>query len=340
MDYTFKKYKLSDVEKIWLGELYNYNFTPINVKSLKVELWDQLPKNFDPKSINRRFTIDNRLTLLGIWYFDQNNKMFEYVSRVITSLRYSIIGYPAIKGISAIDISNKTDITVRDIEIAIELIYDFGGFFSGAAYSDEKSGLKSVSFGDGYDAYDRFLNYECIDDLLESHFVQNTPSPFTDTDLSTLHSKPELQAPETIVWDKIEKEYHISKRTFGKKINFIKDKYKRSIIFRDVEHAYTLAKFGYCKPAAILAGGVIEELLRLYLKQKDIKPQGRGTFEDIIKTCQSNSLFQNAITPLSESVRYFRNVVHLAREKTKKDAVSMSAAQGVVASIFTIVNDF
>ena len=42
------------------------------------------------------------------------------------------------------------------------------------------------------------------------------------------------------IWAEIEQEYGLSKRAFGKKINFIKDTFKRKIIFRDVEQAYIL----------------------------------------------------------------------------------------------------
>jgi len=342
-EYTFKKYKLSDVERIWLGELYKHNFTTIDARSLKVELWDQLPKNFDPKSIDRRFTIGNRLTLLGIWYFDQKNKMFEYVSQVITSLRDSIIGHTEIKEIKAIDIYMTVNIHVRLIEIALELIHDFGGFFSSATYSAEKSGLRSVTFGDGDDAYDRYLDYVCIDDLLEGFFIQNAPSTSTDYVESRIFSSslltPEIQKPDVKVWDEIKKDHQIGKRTFGKKINFIKDKYKRSIIFRDIEQAYTLAKFGYRKPAAILAGGVIEELLRLYLDSKKIEYKG-DNFINIIEACKGHNMFKKSTGSLSDSVRYIRNLVHLSNENIRKDAITQSAAIAAVASVFAIVNDF
>lgn len=68
------------------------------------------------------------------------------------------------------------------------------------------------------------------------------------------------------IWEAIRSEYDISKRNFGKKINFVSDPFKRKIIFRDVEHAFVLASHGFSKPAVILAGGVIEELLKQYLK--------------------------------------------------------------------------
>ena len=76
-------------------------------------------------------------------------------------------------------------------------------------------------------------------------------------------------------WSDIEKDYDITKRMFGKKINFVGDQFKRQILFRDVEHAYVLANLGFSKPAVILAGGIIEELLSLYLQHKKIKPNGK-----------------------------------------------------------------
>ena len=75
-------------------------------------------------------------------------------------------------------------------------------------------------------------------------------------------------------WEEIQRVYGIRKRTFGMKFNFVTDQFKRKIIFRDVEHACILANNGFSKPAVILAGSVIEELLRLYLNYKGIKPTG------------------------------------------------------------------
>jgi hypothetical protein len=140
-------------------------------------------------------------------------------------------------------------------------------------------------------------------------------------------------------WEAIKSEYDISKKDFGKKIKFVSDKFKRKIIFRDVEHAYILASSGFSKPAVILAGGVIEELLRLYLKYKNISSVS-DNFDGYIKTCDQEGLLKSGISRLSDSVRHFRNLVHLAKEETQKHTISKSNAKGAVASIFTIANDF
>jgi hypothetical protein len=140
-------------------------------------------------------------------------------------------------------------------------------------------------------------------------------------------------------WEAIENEFGITKIAFGRKINFVSDNFRRNIIFRDVEHAFLLASSGFSKPAVILAGSVIEELLRLYLKYKQISPIS-DNFDGYIRTCEKEELLITEISRLSDSVRHFRNLVHLSKEETKKHTISKSIAKGAVASIFTIANDF
>jgi hypothetical protein len=141
------------------------------------------------------------------------------------------------------------------------------------------------------------------------------------------------------IWSEIEKEYDLTKRAFGIKINFVSDKFVREIIFRDVGQAYMLAKIGFPKPAVILAGSIIEELLRLYLKHRKITISNK-TFDGYIQACKDNKLLKSAVYSLTDSVRHFRNHVHLAKEKNKKHTISKATAKGAVASIFTLANDF
>ncbi len=140
-------------------------------------------------------------------------------------------------------------------------------------------------------------------------------------------------------WAEIEKDFEVSKRAFGLKIHFVKDRFKRDIIFRDIAQAYFFAQNSFNKPAVILAGGVIEELLRLYLKHKKISPPGKS-FNEYIKSCDNKGLFKKGISKLSDSLRDFRNIVHLENEVSKRYTISKSTAKGAISSIFTISNDF
>ena len=140
-------------------------------------------------------------------------------------------------------------------------------------------------------------------------------------------------------WVEIKKDFDISKRAFSKKMHFVEDEFKKKIIFRDIEHAYYFAQNGFSKPAVILAGGVIEELLRLYLTFKKITP-ARNKFEEYIKSCETEGLLKKGISKLSDSLRDFRNIVHLEKEKNSRYTMSKATAKGAISSIFTISNDF
>jgi len=160
----------------------------------------------------------------------------------------------------------------------------------------------------------------------------------TPTKERTSGAKMAIATPDNL-WDQIEKEYGINKKTLGRRISFVTDVFTRKIIFRDIEQAYILAASEFLKPAVILAGSVIEELLRQYLKYKRINP-ARDTFEAYIEACKNNDLLKLAIHGLTDSVRHFRNLVHLAKEKSPKHTISKATAKGAVSSIFTVVNDF
>ena len=152
-------------------------------------------------------------------------------------------------------------------------------------------------------------------------------------------SESSVEGKKDSIWQDIKNEYGMDKRAVGKKISFVTDTFKKVIIFRDIEQAYILASTGFPKPAVILAGGVIEELLRLYLQTKALKPT-RNDFDGYIKACQDNGLLKLAIHRLTDSVRYFRNIVHLEKETSLRHTISKATAKGAVASIFTVMNDF
>lgn len=140
-------------------------------------------------------------------------------------------------------------------------------------------------------------------------------------------------------WKNTEEEYGISKKMFGRKINFVQDRFKREVIFRDIGQAFVLAREGFSKPSVVLAGSVIEEMLRLYLLHKNITP-ARNNLDSYIKACEENDLLKAAIHRLADSVRQFRNIVHLEKETSARHTISKATAIGAVTSIFTIANDF
>ena len=140
-------------------------------------------------------------------------------------------------------------------------------------------------------------------------------------------------------WGQIKNDFGISKKAFGKKIGFVSDSFKREVIFRDIGQAHLLAEAGFAKPAVILAGSVLEELLRLFLEFKGVTPT-KDTFDCYIKTCIERRLLKSPVHQLTDSVRQFRNLVHLKGESIPRHTISKATAKGAVSNIFTIANDF
>ena len=141
-------------------------------------------------------------------------------------------------------------------------------------------------------------------------------------------------------WELIKKEYSVSKREFGKRIFFIKDEYKRKIIFRDIAQAHILSQTGFFKPAVVLAGSILEELLRLYLENKKVSTKNINNFNDYIESCKKHGLLKINIAELTHVLRGFRNLIHIKNEVSKKENITKSTAIASVSSIFTIANNF
>jgi hypothetical protein len=75
MKYQFPKIELKEPERIWLTAVYSKlkgGETTEN-RVLRAELWNKLPRRFDPFTIDRRPIFNgNEITLLGIWHLSES----------------------------------------------------------------------------------------------------------------------------------------------------------------------------------------------------------------------------------------------------------------------------
>ena len=83
---------------------------------------------------------------------------------------------------------------------------------------------------------------------------------------------------------------------------------------------------------------MIEELLRLYLASRSVKPES-NTLDAYIKAGEENGLLKGAVSKLADSFRQFRNTVHFEKETSSKQSISKPTAKGAVSSVFTIANE-
>jgi hypothetical protein len=358
-EHSFKTLTLTEGERLWLTEVYRRDFDDVDSRSLRIALSDRLPSDFSPKSLQEKYLIyGEHISLLGLWHVDPESRYLKAAETVIRCLRDILFQMPHIQSVSAQEIAAQTQIDERVVRIALMLILDLPGFLGGASRREDSPGLLSVSFPQRDEDIVKLIHFASIEDELEEfcarakahsrdyasesnslmHLVEgNIGGP--DTVSTQADVSGEALPPSKEVWKGIHSEFGVRKPGFGKKINFVTDGTERGILLRDVEQAYVLAKWGFCKPAVILAGGVIEQLLGRYLESKDVRP-ARNTFEGYIRACDDNALLQSAISRLSDSVRHFRNLVHIAKEVKEKQKVSKAVARSAVSTIFIVVDAF
>jgi hypothetical protein len=241
------------------------------------------------------------------------------------------------------EIAQKTALSEDDAAMALKFMVQAP---TGLGYSTNATNrIEAVSPSEGilrYKSFHEVVRQQGEWEKLRDNRSSNPKSPAHVNHKSPTEQAIAVSADSKANWDAIEMQFSVSKISFGMRISFVTDPFRRLIIFRDVGHAYALAAAGFSKPAVILAGSVIEELLRMYLEYKGITPQKplKKDFNGYIQTCVQNKLLKDSVSRLSDSVRGFRNLVHLSAEETKKHTISKATAIGAVSSIFTIANDF
>ena len=176
MEYKFKQIKLSDAVKLWFAEILKLNFSNFEVKSLRVKLWEKLPKDFDPDTINNRLIRDGHLTLIGLWHVDPRNAMFDYISKIFEIIKDLIHKNPEISTVKAKEIATLACITERDAEIALKLLFELGNFFGSGGGPKEYYGFREAGFRQDNLAYEKFLRFKNLEEEMERFFISRAPS--------------------------------------------------------------------------------------------------------------------------------------------------------------------
>lgn len=180
MDYSFKKHQLSDAEKLWLQEAARS--MPFDPKLAKVKLFGKIPKDFDPDKIDRRLYVPGKITLIGRWHVERNSPvfgavdLFGAVDKVISAIRASILANPGVESFAAEDIAQQTGLDEKLVSSALYEMGQLGSFFNSATGSSATlDAYKSIKLS-GDRAYDDYLRYKNLDDLLDRVYVERDPS--------------------------------------------------------------------------------------------------------------------------------------------------------------------
>jgi serine/threonine protein kinase len=168
MTENYLKNYLTEPQRIWLEAIYSKfkKEEPPSARALSVELRDKLPKDFDPEKINThllRSGID--ITILGIALLDLDSEIVRRTDRIIRDIQKRLLSNPDIKGISATEISQSTEIPEYDVAVILEML-SFTSLFHGSGTRYGPKGWATFNIEDR--AFKQYFKYEGMEQLLES----------------------------------------------------------------------------------------------------------------------------------------------------------------------------
>ena len=166
MEYGFRSHQISSDERLWMTEVAR--LVKIDPKILKARLFGKVDSQFDPNSIDSRLYGNGQLTLIGLRLIDPENRVFDCINHVLIEIRKRILSAPGVERFEAQDISHVLGLEVSDVARAMREFSQLGNFYSSASGTDDGLGFGSISLN-GDNAYDEYLRYTTIDDLLEKN---------------------------------------------------------------------------------------------------------------------------------------------------------------------------
>ena len=170
---TFRDFKLSDSEMLWLSEAFEQ--VPFDARIALARLHDRLPEDFDPSAIDPRLYSNGRVTLLGLWFVDPHAEIFALIDRVARWIRDRILATPGVAEVSAAEIAQGLEAAEDEVAVALSRLCEFGRFFSTASGRSDR-GYTSIGLGTD-DVYRSYLSFPGIEAVLERRFNETAAVP-------------------------------------------------------------------------------------------------------------------------------------------------------------------
>ena len=166
--YAFQKHQLTPAERLWLEESLSPDFS---VRTAKVKLHGQLPRDFQPSDIDPRVYASNRPTPVGLWHLNHDDPILQAMDALLRDVKGRVLANPALAELSALEIAQSTGLSERVIGQAWNDLSHIGAFYDTATLSKDGKAIVNVTFQSD-SAYDNYLNYQDLGDLLERFYLR------------------------------------------------------------------------------------------------------------------------------------------------------------------------
>jgi hypothetical protein len=162
--------EVSQPEELWLKKVYEKMSAgeEIDPRSLRVEMWEDLPVDFHPSQIDTRLLRHNELSLLGVLIVDPESNIIANTERVISRIREMLLEHPQLEEVTAEQVAGDLGFNDDDVAVAFAMMSDIGHYWSSASGSG--SGRKYTQIGISRDdTFYEYLRFENLEKTVEEY---------------------------------------------------------------------------------------------------------------------------------------------------------------------------
>ncbi len=151
--YKFKQHPLTAAEKLWLSEAAN-----------------QLPHGFTPESIDPRLYFNSKVTPVGLRLVAPDNPLLAAIDKTISAIQNRIVADPDMSSITVEELAREIGLAPGLVNNALEAAQFLGNFVPSSSGSNSQP-YSSVQFT-GDHAFDAYIQYDGLEDLLERFYIE------------------------------------------------------------------------------------------------------------------------------------------------------------------------
>jgi len=162
--------EVSQPEELWLKKVYEKMIAgeEINPRSLRVEMWEDLPGDFHPSQIDTRLLRGNELSLLGVLIVDPESNIIANTERVILRIREMLLEHPQLEKVTAEQVAEDLGFSEENVAVAFGMMHDIGRFWSSATGSGSGRKYEQIDIS-GDDPLYEYLRFENLEKTVEEY---------------------------------------------------------------------------------------------------------------------------------------------------------------------------
>ncbi len=169
--------KIPEENLKWIEEVYNRSqgFYRVNPRKLLVELRDELPKGFLPKSVDSGIYVSDprndrygQLKFLGIYLVDPDCELVKRLDGVVKYIKNKIIEDPNNLEFLATGIAEDIEEKSEDVITVLGFLKDIGIFWNSARGNADTFGYRSIKI-ESESTFIEYLKYSNIHDQVSEY---------------------------------------------------------------------------------------------------------------------------------------------------------------------------